>query len=233
MLRAIFLFIAFAAGSGANAGAWPREQGAWFVAFGGNFLLSDGSELPVHYDPTLFVEYGLTERITIGLESHLADTGRIASDLVSFTIPIGDLTAADRFSVGVGFGLRRTQFRPSDLTTADFDYLRNDELMRASLSWGRGIEQGWLAVDASATYAIGEDKWRPKADATWGRHWNDTWTTTLQLQMGQGFSNDYYAKISPTAIYHFNDTYSASLGAVQGLTGDRGAGLKLEVWASF
>ncbi|SEV92363.1 hypothetical protein SAMN04488515_0249 [Cognatiyoonia koreensis] len=233
MFRILVILIALLAGQPALSGAWAREKGEWFIAFGGNFWLSDGSELPVHYDPTLYAEFGLTDRITVGLDSHLADAGRIASDFIFFTVPVGDLEAQNRFAVGVGFGLRRTLHTPTNLATADFSYLRTEELLRGSVSWGRGYESGWYAVDASATLAVSENKWRPKADLTWGRHWNDHWTTTVQLQTGQGFTDDYYAKISPSVIYHWNDYFSISVGAVQGLTGDKGAGMKLETWITF
>lgn len=233
MLRILVMLTAIMIGNTAAAGAWSREKGEWFIAFGGNLWLSDGAQLPVHYDPTLYAEFGLTDRITVGLDSHLADAGRIASDFIFFNIPVGDLEAQNRFAVGVGFGLRRSRHTPANLATANFDYLRSEQMLRGTVSWGRGYEKGWYAIDASATYAVSENAWRPKADATWGRHWSDHWTTTLQLQTGQGFTDDYYAKVSPTVIYHWNDYISISAGAVQGLTGDKGGGLKLETWLKF
>ncbi len=60
MLTRLTLVFSLCFASLATAGAWPREKGTLFIAAGGNFLLSDGAQLPVHYDPTVYAEYGLT-----------------------------------------------------------------------------------------------------------------------------------------------------------------------------
>ena len=75
-----FLFMA----SIAQASAWSREGGALFIAVGGNFLLSDGAELPVHYDPTLYAEYGATETLTLGLDLQRQMLGKLA---LCFSLP--------------------------------------------------------------------------------------------------------------------------------------------------
>ena len=205
----------------AQAGAWPREKGELFIAVGGNMWLSDGAQLPVHTDPTLYAEFGLTERLTLGLDLHTADKGQILSGFVFALVPIGDLEARNRYAVSFAYGTRIDARAPTD------------QLLRGGLHWGRGYDGGWFAIDATATYGINDPTWRPKADLTWGRHWSDSWTTTLQLQTGQGFTGDLYAKISPTVIYNYSDDVKFAVGAVQGLTGDRGSGLKIETWISF
>ncbi len=205
----------------AQAGAWAREKGDLFIAVGGNFLLSDGAQLPVHYDPTLYAEWGMTDRITLGLDIHTADKGRIGTAFAFANIPIGDLTAKNRWAINLAYGLRANESQPIET------------LLRGGFSWGRGLDNGWLAVDASATIGTIDTTWRPKMDATWGRNWNDRWTTTFQLQTGQGWTDDIYAKISPTVIWTWRPNMKVALGAVQGLTGDRGSALKLETWLTF
>lgn len=208
-------------GQTALAGAWPREKGALFIAAGGNFWLSDGSQLPVHYDPTLYAEWGFTDRITLGLDIHTADQGQIFSGFVFANFPVGPVDGTHRFAANLAYGFRTDAQRPDEI------------LMRGGLSWGRGLSDGWLAVDASATLGTADETWRPKMDATWGHNWSDRWTTTLQLQTGQGFTNDYYAKISPAVIWTMRDDLRISLAYVKGLTGDKGGGMKLETWISF
>lgn len=219
-LLCLTVFWAFAATT-AQAGAWAREKGELFVAAGGNFLLSEGAQLPVHYDPTLYAEWGYTDRITLGIDLHTADRGEIGTAFAFVNVPIGDLTAKYRWAVNLGYGLRATAGAPSET------------LLRGGFSWGRGLSNGWLAVDASATIGTIDTTWRPKVDATWGRNWDDRWTTTLQLQTGQGWTDDYYAKISPTVIWTWTPNRKVALGLVQGLTGDRGAAMKLETWLTF
>lgn len=205
----------------AHAGAWAREKGDMFIAAGGNFWLSDGSQLPVHYDPTLYAEYGLTDRVTIGLDLHTADKGQIISGFVFANVPLGPTDGRNKWAGNLAYGYRTDATRPDEV------------LLRGGLSWGRGLEDGWLAVDASVTFGTADASWRPKLDATWGHNWDDRWTTTFQLQTGQGFTNDYYAKVSPTIVWTMREDIRLSLGYVQALTGDRGAGLKLETWLSF
>lgn len=221
MKSVILTFCLTLCASSASAGAWAREKGELFIAAGGNFLLSEGAQLPVHYDPTLYAEWGFTDRITLGIDLHTADQGQIGTLFAFTNIPIGDLTAQNRYAVSLAYGVRARDGTPTET------------LMRGGFSWGRGLSNGWLAIDASATLGTIDTTWRPKLDATWGRNWSDTWTTTLQLQTGQGWTNDRYAKISPTVIYAVRPNVKVALGAVQGLTGDKGSALKLETWLTF
>ena len=219
-LFAIFTLF-FISVSAVHAGAWPRDKGDLFIAAGGNFLLSNGAELPVHYDPTVYGEYGLTDRITLGLDFYTADKGRIASGFTFVSVPVGSLKLKNRASVSVGYGYR---LNPDTST---------EGLMRLGLSVGRALDEGWLAADASATIGLQDTTWRPKADFTWGHGWSNRWTSTIQLQTGQGYYNDYYAKVSPTIIFSLNERFKINLGAVKALTGDGGSALKLETWLRF
>lgn len=204
-----------------SAGAWPRDTGDLFIAAGGNFLLSPGAELPVYYDPTVYAEYGLSDRLTLGLDLYTADRGRIASAFGFARVPVGSISGPLRSAVSLGYGYR---LNPDTSTEA---------LLRLGLSLGRGLDHGWLAADTSATYGTRDTTWRPKADFTWGRAWSDRWTTTLQLQTGQGYFDDNYAKVSPTVIFTLRDSIRINLGAVKALTGDGGGALKLETWLTF
>lgn len=205
----------------ANAGAWAREKGQVFVATGGNFLLSDGAQLPVHYDPTLYLEYGLSELMTIGLDYHTADQGRINTGFIFARFPLGDTTGRDRFAASLAFGARVDEFNPME------------NLLQGGLFWGRGHDAGWYALDYTATYGDIDQIFRSKADLTWGYHINDRWTTSLQLQTGEGFSDDFYAKINPSLIFTIHENHRISVGAVKALTGDQGSALKLDIWSVF
>lgn len=201
--------------------AWARDKGDFFIAAGGNFLLSDGAQLPVHYDPTLYAEYGLSDRLTIGMDLHTADAGRIGSIFFFASFPIGDLQSRQKFAATLSLGARANV------------QAQTETLVRGGLSWGIGLDTGLLAVEASATYGTDDRTFRPKVDATYGYRWSDKWTTSLQLQTGQGFTNDYYAKVAPSVTYNLRDDIKLHLGAVHALTGDRGSGLKFETWLTF
>lgn len=216
----LFFLLSIAA-TAANAGAWSREKGQLFIATGGNFWLSSGAQLPVHYDPTLYAEFGATERVTLGLDLHTADAGRIGSAFFFAMFPIGDTEARDRYAAGFALGVRADAYHPPE------------SLVRGQFSWGRGLQDGWLAIDASATYGSQDGAFRSKIDTTWGHNWSDRWTTILQLQLGQGFTDDIYAKVAPSIVYEWSDSMNIHLGYVHGLTGDRGSGLKLETWLTY
>lgn len=207
--------------SQACAGAWSREKGTLFIAAGGNFLLSDGAELPVYYDPTVYAEYGLTDRVTLGLDLYTADKGRIASAFGFVAVPVGSITGKTRATVSAGYGYRLN----TDTST--------EALMRMGLSLGRGLDAGWLSLDASATFGTRDSVWRPKMDLTWGHAFAERWTGTLQLQTGQGYYDDYYAKVSPTIIFSVRDNFKVNVGAVKAFSGDGGSALKLETWLIF
>ncbi|MDX8351681.1 hypothetical protein [Cognatiyoonia sp. IB215182] len=203
------------------AGAWAREKGQFFISSGGNFLLSDGAQLPVHYDPTFYLEYGLTDLLTVGVDYHTADQGRIDTGFVFGRFPLGDPVGRDRLAASLGFGVRVDEFNPQE------------NLVQGGLFWGRGYDAGWFAIDFTATRGDITGMFRAKADFTWGHNLSDRWTTTLQLQTGEGFSGDTYAKINPAVIFSINDNHRVSLGAVQALTGDEGSALKLNIWSTF
>lgn len=205
----------------AHAGAWMREKEEYFIAAGGNFLLSEGAQLPVHYDPTLYLEYGFSEKLTLGIDLHVGDAGRVQTGFIFGSFPIGELTGQQKLSANLGFGVRTKQSAQSDA------------LMRAGLSWGLGLDHGWWSVDAAAIFSKNDQKFRPKIDLTGGHRLSDKWEMSVQIQTGQGVSDDYYAKIVPSATYNLRDNIKLHLGAAQALTGDRGAGLKFQTWITF
>lgn len=220
-MRFIFIIFLTLTTHPAFAGAWAREKGQAFIASGGNLILSDGAQLPVHYDPTFYLEYGLSDLLTVGIDYHTADQGRIDTVFVFARFPLGDTNARDRYAASLAFGARIDEFNPLE------------KLVQGGVSWGRGLDHGWLSIDYSATYGDIDQVFRSKADFTWGYNFNDRWTTTLQLQTGEGFNDDLYAKISPSILYQVNDRYRIGLGAVQALTGDNGSALKIDVWTTY
>lgn len=217
----VMTFCLLAAAGPVFGGAWAREKGQIFIASGGNFLLSDGASLPVHYDPTFYLEYGLSPLLTVGLDYHTADRGRIDTGFVFARFPLGETTGRDRFAASLAFGARVDEFGPLE------------NLMRGGISWGRGLERGWLSVDYNATYGDIDQVFRSKADFTWGHNLSDRWTSSLQFQTGEGFDEDIYTKVNPSIIFQISEKHQVSLGAVHALTGDGGSALKLDLWSTY
>jgi hypothetical protein len=55
----------------------------------------------VHYDPTHYAEYGVSDRLTIGVDMHTADAGRIGSVFLLASFPIGDAAWTHKFAASL------------------------------------------------------------------------------------------------------------------------------------
>lgn len=192
-----------------------------FLSFGGNIALFGEAARPVHYDPTLYFEYGYSERLTFGLDGFTADRGEAGSMFVFARYTLTETTARDQFALGLGAGLTQT---PNGA---------QDETIRATLHWGRGLPTGWLAVDAEVSYGLTRTLTQTKIDGTWGYRFNDDWTSALQGQVGVGLTGDTYTKIAPSIIWTARDNLQVRAGLVQALSGDYGTGLSLQTWVTF
>jgi hypothetical protein len=219
MLRTIFLLLLLATQS--HAGAWPREEGTVFLSFGGNVALFGEAVRPVHYDPTVYLEYGLTERLTIGIDGFTADKGTAGSLFVFARAPVLAESGSDKLAVSLGLGA--TLMPDGSL----------EGTPRLGLHWGRGLSNGWLAADTELTYGLTRETAQTKIDVTAGYNLTDDWTAILVATAGIGLTGDVYVKASPSILYHVNDTISIRTGLVQALSGDYGGGLSLEAWIRF
>jgi len=218
----LLLIIAFSGlATTAEGGAWAREKGQLFVSLGANIWVHDSDEHGHYHDPTLYFEYGLTDRITVGADYFATVFDSVDVGFAFAQIPLGDVTADDKFAVQLGYGIRT-------------DYLTEfDPLWRGGLSWGRGLPNGWLAIDASAIYSQTDQVWRKKVDYTWGHHLTDRWSGMLQIQTGRSFDDRDFAKLAPAMIFNLNDTIRVSLGGMQELRDSDAAGIRLSVWQDF
>jgi len=207
--------------SPALAGAWAREDGTWFVAVGGNVLLFGDAARPVHYDPTIYLEYGLTPRLPLGLDGYTAARGDAGSLLGFVRWQFGRTDRPARTAVSLGYGA--TLNPRGDLSPT----------YRLGLHWGRGMEWGWVSVDYTTTFEDTLESLRDKADLTLGVNFNDRWTGILTAEAGIGLELDYYAKLSPSIVYHATERVSLRFGYTQALTGDFGGGIGMQVWTTF
>ncbi|SMY06528.1 hypothetical protein [Flavimaricola marinus] len=223
MLRPVLapFFALLLAATQSHAGAWPRAEGETFLSFGGNVALFGEAVRPVYYDPTVYLEYGLTERWTVGIDGFTSDKGTAGSLFVFVRYPLSHPDNPDKLAVSVGTG---ATLMPNGAL---------EETPRIGLHWGRGFANGWMAADTELTYGLTRGIAQTKIDVTIGYDLNDDWTTVLVSTAGIGLTGDVYVKTSPSLLYHFNDTVSLRMGLVQALSGDFGSGLSLEAWLRF
>ena len=220
------LALCLLAATGANAGAWPREEGTIFLAVGSNVALTEAAQRPVHYDPTLYLEYGLTGNLTIGLDGYLSDAGQAGSGFVFARYPlrfgpVGDPDGPSRLAASLGLG---ATIMPDDEV---------EPSLRLGLSYGYGLSTGWLSVDADVVQSLGSDRRQSKLAVTWGHELTEDWTAILEAQIGTGLTGDFYAKITPSVAWEYSDRLTIRMGATRALTGDRGMGLMVQTWWTF
>ena len=71
------LALALVLPAGALAGAWPRPKGETFLSFGQEFSTGAttllGAVTDIRSWSSVYAEYGLTDRLTIGLDAGLGD----------------------------------------------------------------------------------------------------------------------------------------------------------------
>lgn len=202
-------------------GAWAREEGESFLAFGGNVLITDSTQRPVHYDPSIYFEYGLTDRITLGFDGYLADKGE-AGNLFGFArIPVAPAEWDTRVALSFAAGVVQIPNGTVEPT------------LRFGVHLGRGLDQGWLALDALYYLAPEAQREQLKLDLTWGHRLTDRWTTILTGELGTGLEGDFYAKISPSIAFDLSEAVTLRGGVTQALTGDRGTGLGVGLWWTF
>lgn len=220
-LLLVALGLAAARPDGAAAGAWPREEGTAFISVGGNVLLFGDAARPVHYDPTLYIEYGLTPRITIGIDGYTADKGTSGSGLGFVSLSFGPLDRRNKTAISIAAGATRIPTGTTEPTA------------RLGLHWGRGLDRGWISADYTMTFGTVLRRFQEKLTITRGHDFNDQWTGILSGEAGLGLELDFYAKISPSIAYSLTNRISLRASYTQALTGDLGGAAGLQLWMTF
>lgn len=206
----------------ASAGPWVREKGSVFLSFGGNVAISDAAQRPVHWDPTLYLEYGLTDRITVGLDVYIANGAEEETATAFVRFPIRSADSGWPVAMTLAMGTRN-----------DKALGVVDTLARAGISVGRSLPNGWLSADLTGVYAVEAERLESKLDLTWGWNFADDWTSIVQLQSGVGTAGDIYVKLAPSVVYDLNRFTKVEVGLVQAFTGDGGTGLRVSTWIEF
>lgn len=218
---ALALIMSLVSTLAANAGAWLREEGTTF------FATTIGTTKSRDFSTTAYAEYGLSERVTIGidisygLQLAVADEG---SGIVFLRFPLGPTDRTHRFAwhVGIGSRYQNLEFYPA---------------AEVGASWGRGVKfgdrWGWVNVDTSMNTSQHPIDTRFKIDGTLGVTLNDRYKV-----MGQVFNTfqggDTYSKVAPSLLISvgkskFNIQFNAEIPAAGG-----GETLfKIGIWSEF
>lgn len=231
MLRILALSGLLALPTMAHSGAWLLEKRTAFLSWSNT--ISATPETLYATDTSLYAEYGLTPHLTVGFDGYLGATGKASEAQLFLRFPIGNTDGATRMALTFGMGAKSIP-NPWGTTT-------EQALAKIGASWGRGLEHGWLVIDATATTVLaasldvpGQSGTSYSTDFTWGMKPSDKLMLIWQVQTGKTVNGPTYAKFAPSLVWSLGDgSNKIEVGIVKGLTGDDSQNLKLGFWKSF
>jgi len=230
-LRILLLFLLFMPSS-IIAGAWPREKGEVFLSFSTEIPAAPQTRYAT--GTSLYAEYGLTSRLTVGFDGYLGPKGSPSETYLFLRFPFGKPDRPTHLALSFGLG-QKTIPNPWGTIT-------RQKLARIGAAWGMGLKTGWLSVDASVATVLdasidvpGQSGITYKADFTWGMKPSKRIMLIWQLQTGKVPDGPSYAKFTPSVVWSIGEKHSSQIeiGLIKGLTGDDSQKLKLGFWKRF
>jgi len=221
----------------ASAGPWPRDEGEIFLAFSVSadspaVALVTGDTVLDRY-ASLYGEYGLGRRLTLGAQVGRGGTEREAQVFLRYTVTASE--APWQFALDGGIGLR------TEAATAD------RRLLRLGAAIGRGFggldtprwwlplrhDGGWVTLDATGLFDLDTEDVIWQAEGTLGMALSDRLRLMLQLKAEEWPQSDRAYTVTPSAAWSLTDRTTAQAGLRMGLGEDPTLGLTLSLWRSF
>lgn len=207
----------------AQAGAWPREQGSFFIAFSADQTRSQ-----------IYAEYGMRGGWTLGTEVTMP-RGRRLPDVSQFIQHLVWQNGSQVLSVGVAVELRET------MAAMAFPALKgiSETAVRAGVFWGKGFQSrfgdGWATVDARVERLVTQD-WLGegltyKLDIGVGIKPLERLKLIAQAQLWRR-SGTQNLRLETTAAWAVGPTQLVLSPSV-GVIGPKDARLKLGLWVEF
>jgi hypothetical protein len=240
-MRLILTFLFLLCPVAAHPGAWPREEGKLFLSVAyevtarRDALARDRMEqtegrLETYSYSSLYAEYGLTPRVTLGLDLGTEDLPDTRSSIIFLRIPIGAGEGPHRFAAELGVGNREIP---------DYGLLRGttEPVIRPGLSWGYGFESrfgnGWAGIDLKLENRSKTGERAYKADLTLGVDRGNGWLVFAQAQASDYPGTDPALRIVPTVVKRITPRISLESAALLGVSGDNRIGLRAALWFEF
>lgn len=203
----------------AAASAWLRDTGDGFISATTRMSWPrDFASAPSRYD-TLFLEYGLTGSVTVGLDFGHSVSGD--NKQVAFVrLPVWRRDTGWIVANQLGLG-----------------HIGGNRILRPSLSIGRGTQTqhgyGWQSADLGIEIYPALGTWDVKLDLTWGiaRPKGTFWV--LQLQTGKQHGDPAFARLAPSIVRPISARTKLELGLTYGLHGENSIGAMAGMWADF
>lgn len=135
------------AASGAQAGAWLREPGEAFVA-ASTTLRNDRAT----HEDSLFFEYGLRDRMTVGLDLNLRVDGA-GHALAFMRMPVTQWADGSRMAVQLGLGAHRSARAAPGRAAGP-----SGAMGKLAVMYGRSLGPtggGWFGLEAAVEHRAG------------------------------------------------------------------------------
>ena len=213
-MRVIVLIYLVVLGVQAQAGAWPREKGEGFLSFSTEYDDEDDALFT-----SLFVDYGITHRITAGLDLGFADE-ELYKAVAFARYPISQADADWNVALELGMGV-----------TEDEAVLRPGLMLGRGLTLGR--KSGWLSIEALAYYKVEQDDVDVSTDVTLGLNMTDRHKLLFQLQNGNQPMDPDYLNFASSVVIEQTPGFHVELGMKAGLKEDGDYAFKLGMWHHF
>jgi hypothetical protein len=222
MIRWLFLLLVCA--GPAFSGPWLRDKGTGFNATTVEIAPADPARsapypppYPVDAYTSVYGEYGLTPRLTLGLDGG-SDTYGNSMGLLFLRFPLHEgRTARMAGEIAIGARWSSTELTP---------------LLRPGLSWGRGVTlfdtAGWVSLDATLLLPANGDRPAAKLDAMLGLNTG----TRTKLMLGLTLERSA-PTLSPGVAYRVWDRFHITLGAKLRIAQARPHALTLGFWQEF
>lgn len=218
-LLAACLFLVLSTTS-ALPGAWPRERGAGFASADARLSWPQDVAHRWHENAfqqyyTLYVEYGLTDRWTLGL-----DLGRSVS---------GD----GKTVVFLQYPLRNRERGLQATAQLGFGKISGKAVLRPGLALGWELPKGWLSAESVAEIRTDSGLTDLKLDLTWGVTFDSGTKWIMQLQTGRPWASEEFARAATSVVVPLRGQLSVEAGVTWGLHTDENLGVKLGLWKEF
>ena len=214
MLRVIAVLLVITAAQ-VQAGAWPREKGQVFLSYS----VETEAEYPYRTYGALYAEYGVTDKLTFGVDIGGDDTEM--SKAIAFVRYPGKTTSGDiltAWELGIG------------LADGDFAF-------RPGIAYGRGIKwgqiDGWLGLETRSIIFTNGLAGTYEADATLGLSISKRNKLIFQLQSGFPPLEPVYIRFAPSLVIEQQPGRHLEIGAAAGVMGTDELKIKIGTWRHF
>lgn len=196
------------------AGPWPREQGRTFLSLSWERDLQDDRGYA-----TIYAEYGLTDRLTLGLDAG-ADPDGLSKAIAFARMPFAEAPGGMRLALEMGVGMAEEQ-----------------AVIRPAMAFGRSIallrRDGWLTFDLRATIRPDTLDTAWEGDLTLGLDISPRAKAIMQVQTGQPRTGDAYVKLSSSWVMEGAPGRHLEIGVVNGLKNSDALAARIALWHAF